>query len=229
MYKDATMPLNTTAFGLFQQLSEKQDMMIMETTTQLESITAKEAVTQYPVHEFIRQRWSARSFSDRPIEHDTLMTLLEAASWTPSSMNEQPWVFLYAHKGEPAFQQMFDCLLPGNRWADGAQVLLLSLARTNFVSNGQANRHALHDTGAANMALLLQAASMDIFGHQMGGFNMQKTIETFQIPNDLEPVCFISLGYLDDPEKLEEPFRSRELTPRKRKALSEFAYAGKLI
>lgn len=222
------MPLNTTALGLFQQLSEKQDMITMETTTQLESITAKEAVTQYPVHEFIRQRWSARSFADRPIEHDTLMTLLEAASWTPSSMNEQPWVFLYAHKGEPAFQQMFDCLLPGNRWADGAQVLLLSLARTNFTSNGQANRHALHDTGAANMALLLQAAAMDIFGHQMGGFNMHKTIESFQIPDDLEPVCFISLGYLDDPEKLEEPFRSRELTPRKRKALSEFAFAGKL-
>lgn len=200
----------------------------METITQLESITAKEAVTQYPVHEFIRQRWSARSFADRPIEPEALMTLLEAASWASSSMNEQPWIYLYAHKGEPAFQQMFDCLLPGNRWADGAQVLLLSLARKNFTSNGKLNRHALYDVGAANTTLVLQAASMDIFGHQMGGFDMQKTIETFQIPDDLEPMCFIALGYLDDAEKLEEPFRTRELTPRKRKALSEFAFAGKL-
>lgn len=200
----------------------------METAIQLESTTAKEATTQYPVHEFIRQRWSARSFSERPIEYDTLMTLLEAASWASSSMNEQPWVYLYAHKGEPAFQQMFDCLLPGNRWADGAQVLLLSLARKNFASNGNHNRHALHDVGAANMTLLLQAASMDIFGHQMGGFDMQKAIETFQIPDDLEVVCFISLGYLDAPEKLEEPFRTRELTPRKRKDLSEFVFPGKI-
>lgn len=200
----------------------------METILQPDSITAKEAATQYPVHQFIRQRWSARSFADRPIEHDTLMTLLEAASWASSSMNEQPWIYLYAHKGEPAFQQMYDCLLPGNRWADGAPVLLLSLARKNFASNGNRNRHALHDVGAANTTLLLQAAAMDIFGHQMGGFDMLKTIETFQIPDDLEVVCFIAIGYLDEPEKLEEPFRTRELTPRKRQALSDFAFAGKL-
>ncbi len=198
----------------------------MVNTTEVESIAAKEAQTRYPVHEFIRQRWSARAFSDRPIAHEELMTLLEAASWASSSMNEQPWVYLYAHRGEEAFDRMYECLLPGNRWADGAAVMLISLVRKKFSANDRPNRHAMHDVGSANTTLLLQAAAMDIFGHMMGGFDMQKTIDTFQVPEDMEVSCFIALGYLDDPEKLEEPFRTREVSPRSRKPIEAFAFSG---
>jgi len=194
----------------------------------LESITAKEARTIYPVHDFIRDRWSARAFSAQPIPQHELMTLLEAASWASSSMNEQPWVYLYAHRGEEAFNRMYECLMPGNRWADGAAVMLLSLARKNHAANGKPNRYAMHDVGAANTTLLLQAASMEIYGHMMGGFDMHKAIEAFQIPEDLEVVCFIALGYLDEPEKLEEPFRTREVMPRNRMPIEAFAFSGRL-
>ena len=37
----------------------------------------------------------------------------------------------------------------------------------------------------------------------------------------MEPVVFIALGYLDSPEKLEEPFKTREITPRTRKPLHQ--------
>lgn len=194
----------------------------MNHTTEIESMAIKEAQTSYPVHEFIRRRWSARSFSPQAISEDVLHTLIEAASWAPSSMNEQPWVYLYAHKGEPAYDKMAKCLMTGNIWAAEAPLMLLSLARKNFSANQQTNRHAMHDVGAANTNLLLQAASMDIFGHQMGGFHFAQTLETFNLPEDLEPVCFIALGYLDEPTKLEEPFRTREITPRSRKPLAEF-------
>ncbi len=200
----------------------------MENIMALESIAVKEAQTLYPVHEFIRQRWSARAFSPQPIPQHEVMTLLEASAWAPSSMNEQPWVYLYAHKGEEAFDRMAECLLPGNRWAKNAPLMLLSLARKTFAANGKLNRHALHDVGAANANLLLQAAAMDIFGHQMGGFDWDKTIESFSIPENMEPVCFIALGYLDEPDTLEEPFRTREVTPRTRKPLETFAFAGTL-
>lgn len=190
------------------------------------SIIIKEAQTRHPVHPLLRRRWSARAFAPQPIAEQTLMTLLEAASWAPSSMNEQPWAYLFAHKGEAAFDLMAECLLPGNRWAKNAPLMLLSLARKTFSTNGKPNRHALHDVGAANAQLLLQAADMDIYGHQMGGFDMDKTLRTFHIPDDLEPVCFIALGYLDDPDTLEEPFRSRELTPRSRKPVEDFAFSG---
>ncbi|MFN4122051.1 MAG: nitroreductase family protein [Flavobacteriales bacterium] len=182
----------------------------------------KEAQTETEIHPLIKKRWSARAFSDKAIDENALKQLFEAASWAPSSMNEQPWRYYYAHKHDTAFERYHDCLLGGNKlWADKAQVLVLSLAKKYFSNNANPNRHALHDVGAANILLLLQAAELDIYGHQLGGFDREKTIQTFQLPDDLEPVCFIALGYLGDVHLLEEPFKSREQTPRARKPLAE--------
>lgn len=183
--------------------------------------SVKQAQTLTPVHPLIRDRWSARSFSERNLTDEVLRTLVEAAMWSPSSMNEQPWRYTIARKGTEAFENMASCLSPGNQiWARNAPVLVLSTAETHH-SNGHLNAYAWYDTGAANQTLLLQAASMGILGHLMGGFNAQQAVETFQIPETRRPVVFIALGYPDEPEKLEEPFHTRELTPRSRKSIED--------
>jgi nitroreductase len=185
---------------------------------------AKEAATQHPVLDVIRRRWSARSFSQRPIDPATLDQLLEAATWASSSMNEQPWRYIYAHRSGSAFQSMVDCLLPGNKpWASNAAVLMLSLSKRNH-DDGRPNRYHMHDTGAANMLLMLEAVNNGIYGHVMGGFDMEKTRAAFNISEDFEVVSVIALGYLDHAEKLAEPFRTREMTPRKRKSVNEIAH-----
>jgi len=179
--------------------------------------------TAYPINKLFTDRWSARAFADQPIPEQTLLGMFEAASWAASSMNEQPWLYYYAHKEDETFQKFADCLMPGNAvWAQHAAVLILSLARKTFAANGAINRHALYDTGAANTNLMLQATENGLTGHQMGGFDYDKTRETFQLPDDLEPVVFIALGYPGQPEQLDEPFRSRETAPRTRKSISAF-------
>lgn len=194
----------------------------------MKSIEVKTPETKHKIHPLITKRWSARAFSNKQITKEDLFTLFEAAAWSASSMNEQPWLYQYAFKTDQGnFNKYWECLLSGNQpWAKDGSVILLSLARKNFIYKNGFNRHHMHDVGAANTQLLLQAASMDIYGHMMGGFDMQKTIETFNIPDDLEPVCFIVLGYLNDAETLEEPFKTRELTPRSRKAVDEFVKEG---
>lgn len=185
----------------------------------------KQAKTKNNVHELIRKRWSARSFSEKEITQEELETILEAAGWAFSSMNYQPWRYVYAHKKDEAnFQKFVDCLSGGNAsWARDSSVLLMSLAKKNF-DNGSPNPSALHDVGAANATLILQATSMKIYGRLMGAFDRAKAIEFLNInTNEYEPVVFIALGYLDTPEKLNEPFKTREVTPRTRKAISEFA------
>ena len=52
----------------------------------------KTAVTRYPVADSIKNRWSPRSFSGEAIGEDKLHTILEAATWAFSAMNEQPGV-----------------------------------------------------------------------------------------------------------------------------------------
>ena len=58
------------------------------------------APTEYPVHEFIRDRWSPRAFAQKPISAEDLRSLFEAARWAPSSSNEQPWAFIVATHGD---------------------------------------------------------------------------------------------------------------------------------
>lgn len=191
---------------------------------------SKSAQTLFPVHPIIKNRWSARVFSDRPITQEERDTLLEAASWAPSSMNDQPWLYYYAHKDQPAFERMIQCLLPGNSaWAKDAALVLLSICKTRFGRNNQFNRHAMHDTGAANALLLIQAASMGIYGRQMGGYDDALSRTIFNIPIDTEIACFMALGHMGNPDTIEEPFRARESAPRSRNGLSNFAADIKTI
>ncbi|HWY12228.1 MAG TPA: nitroreductase family protein [Bacteroidia bacterium] len=187
-------------------------------------MNTKTATTKYKVTELIKERWSPRSFSDKIISIDDLNTLFEAASWAFSSGNVQPWYYIYAHReNKEAFEKLHKCLNPGNQpWTAHAAVLMAILVRTKL-ENGKENKAAKHDVGAANATLALQATSMGISCHPMIGFDPAKTIETLAInAAEIEPLVFVALGYQDVPEKLEEPFRSRETEPRSRKGLTEF-------
>lgn len=182
----------------------------------------KIAPTAYPVLDAIKNRWSPRAFAPTPIADAAVMALMEAALWAPSSMNQQPWRYLYAHAGTPAFQQFLTCLLPGNAvWAKNAAVLMLNIGYNHLDAFSIENPHYMHDCGMANANLFTQATAMDIYGHLLGGFDGEKTRQTFQITGAEHPVCFIALGYLGDAEQLEEPFKTRELAPRQRRPLAD--------
>lgn len=187
--------------------------------------------TKSKLSSIITKRWSPRAFSEGRISEELLMSFFEAASWASSSMNEQPWIYLYAHREDDVnFKKFHNCLMAGNQpWAEKASVLVLSLARKNFTRNDKYNRHHLHDTGAANSTLLLEAIQHDIYGHIMGGFDPEKTKETFNLPDELEIACFIALGYLGDVKQLPEPFLSRELAIRTRNPLKQFVGQGVML
>jgi nitroreductase len=189
----------------------------------------RHATTTYPVHELIRKRWSPRSFTGQPVAPDALNQVFEAAAWAASAMNEQPWRYIYAHKSDQeTFQKLVDCLLPGNQpWAKNAPVLVLSLVKTHY-DNGNPNGAALHDLGMANANLILEATALDLHGHFMAGFDANKAREAFRIPESLQPVAMLALGYVGEADQLEEPFLSREKAPRQRKPVSEIAFHGQL-
>lgn len=186
-------------------------------------MSIKIAKTKYDIIEVIKNRWSARSFSDKTISENDLRTLFEAASWAFSANNAQPWEYIYAHREDSeAFRKLHSCLMAGNLpWTKNAAVLMAVLAHKKL-ENGHENKAAKHDVGSANATLMLQATSMNIYGHVMGGFDANKAIEILNINTEVsEPIVFIALGYLDEAEKLDEPFKTRELTPRTRKPLVE--------
>lgn len=188
------------------------------------STNTKAPETTHDLHPLIGKRWSPRAFSGESISDEQVQELLEAARWAASSNNEQPWEYVYALKGTEAFAALWETLLPGNQpWSSNASVLIAAVARNTFSRNGKPNPWATHDLGMANAQLILQAAHRDIYGHMMAGFDTGKLSKLLQLTEDQTPVALIALGYKAEAETLEEPFRSRELSPRVRKPLEEFA------
>jgi len=173
---------------------------------------------EYPVVDLIERRRSRRAYSSQPIEQEKIQSLFEAARWAPSSMNEQPWAYLYATSDQPElYNELLNVLNESNRvWASHAPLLILSMARKTHFRNGAVNVAAKYDVGAANAFLSMQATHLGLNVHQMGGYDRQKAIENLNIPDTHEPIVIMAIGYLGGQENLSENLKQREVAPRER-------------
>jgi len=189
----------------------------------------KLADNTYPIHDLIKKRWSPRAFAERPVEHDKLRSLFEAARWAPSSNNAQPWSFIVATKEDKsAYDRLLGCMSKKNqRWARLAPVLVLSIASLYFPGTGEADRLGLYGLGLAVENLVTQATALGLYVHQAGGFSKECAHKAFDIPEGREPVDVIAIGYLGDPKSLPEDLREQELARRTRKPLAEFVFSGR--
>ena len=99
----------------------------------------------------ILNRWSPRSMTSEQLSYDELMSLFEAARWAPSSVNAQPWRFIYAARNTGEWKALFNLLVDFNKnWAKNASVLSV-VSKKEFEYNGRVIASVMHqfDTGAA--------------------------------------------------------------------------------
>jgi nitroreductase len=158
------------------------------------------------------------------VEQEKIRSLFEAARWAPSSLNEQPWFYVYATSDQQTlWNKIFEAVNAGNKvWARHAPLLIVSLARKNFIRFDSPNPSARYDLGAANAFLSLQAAHLGLNAHQMAGFDHKTLIQNLGIPDTYEPVIVMAIGYPGDTEKLPDNLKARELAPRERYVEQEF-------
>ncbi len=194
----------------------------------MQHIPEKPAVTDLPVLDVIKRRWSPLAFSPEPIELENIAALFEAARWAPSSYNEQPWHYLYATKDDGEQRTRLESLLAeGNAWAKDAYMLIISFTKKTFARNGKENRHAMHDLGAASVSITLQACHMGLMTHQMAGFDVEHANKVLGVPADFLPGSMMAVGYPGDPAKLTPDLLAREQAPRARKEQQTFVFHGK--
>jgi nitroreductase len=188
----------------------------------------KQATPDHPIHELIARRWSPYAFSDRAVSKDDLSSLFEAARWAASSYNEQPWRYIVATKANAdEFGRLLSCLVEGNQaWARAAPVLALGCTSLNFALNNKPNAAALHDLGLASATLTLEATARGLFVHQMAGILPERARVVYRIPEGVQPLTGLAIGYAADPNISEAKLRERDLAPRKRKTQAEFVFGG---
>lgn len=190
-------------------------------------MTSRSAPTAHPVHDLIARRWSPRAFAPKPVPVETLRSVLEAARWSPSSYNEQPWRLIVATRADAAaFDRMLKCLVPKNQeWAHAAPVLMIMCFKSAFTHNNTPNRVAMYDAGAAAAQLSIEATARGLVVHQMAGIDPALCRSTYAIPEGFEPVTALALGYEGDPASLPEWARGAERAPRERKPMKDIVFA----
>ncbi len=192
-------------------------------------IVAKNAETDHPVSELIAKRWSARAFSTRPVEKSKLLSILEAARWAPSSRNEQPWRYIVFTNDNPEMLRKAQSVLKEiNDYAKRAPILICAITKKTYSENGSLNRLHFHDLGAANENMFLEAFHQGLIMHEMGGFDVEKAREIFDVPEDYEVGIMIAIGYQDTYHVLPDRLREKAFAPRLRKPLSEIAFIEKI-
>lgn len=192
----------------------------------------KVAQTEHDVHELIRRRWSPRAFDpQRGVSRDDLLKLFEAARWTPSSFNEQPWHFVVSDRDRTPV--VFDALIASltgrnPEWARSAPLLVLVAVRRRDGGNSSENAHAWYDTGQAVANLTLQATAVGLSIRQMRGFDPETAAAACRLPSDVAPAVVMAIGYAGDPEMLtHDRHRQAEQQPRERRPLSDFVFDGR--
>lgn len=151
--------------------------------------------SQYPVAPDILNRWSPRALSGEAITHEQLMTLFEAAHLAPSSYNNQPWRFMYAHRDTPGWEKLFNLLIPFNQsWCKNAAVLVVMYAKKNFEFNGNPSVTHAFDTGTAWGQLGVQAAHMGLIAHGMEGFDYAKAAHDLNISEEYVVLAMCAVG-----------------------------------
>jgi nitroreductase len=174
------------------------------------------------IHELIKKRWSPVAFDPRPVEQEKIQLLFEAARWAPSGRNAQPWRFIYTTREMPEYKTFLGLMDEGNQdWAKTAPLFVLALAQVISTYKNRPNRLALYETGMAVSNLLIQATHMDLFVHQMSGYDLERARETLAIPARYEPAAMMAIGYKGDVAQLPEEVAARETRERTRMGISQ--------
>ena len=169
--------------------------------------------------EALRIRRSVRSFLDKPVEREKILTCIEAARLAPSAENVQPWRFIVIdnpHLKEEFGKTAFSGIYYPSRFAAKAPLLIVVLAKKDLLANMigkqiQGTSWYLIDVGIAGEHIVLQAQELGLGTCWIGWFNAKKVRTFLHIPPRYKVVVLIAMGY----------YREKASTPNKRRALED--------
>lgn len=156
------------------------------------------------VLEVIKGRRSVRSFKPDPIPEEHLKLILEAGLWAPSGGNAQPWEFVLVRE-----RQVIDKirLFSPGLFGDPYALIVLCVNKNRIKRRDESGKQiALMDVAMAAQNMMLEAYYLGVGSCPIASFNKTAIKELLDMPDHVDPVLMVSLGY---PEKWPEPPKRR--------------------
>ncbi len=151
----------------------------------------------------VKERRSIRHYSDREIPQDLLDQVLEAVQWSPSWANTQCWEIVVIKDGETK-SKVQETIAKGNPAAKAmvaAPVVLAVCGRqkTSGYYKGEITTKfgdwLLYDLGIATQSICLAAHSLGLGTVVVGLFKHDQVKEILLIPDGVEVVSLIPIGF----------------------------------
>lgn len=162
------------------------------------------SINSYPQFmKLVNDRYSCRDFNPEAlVEREAVMAVIDAARLAPSACNKQPWTFIAVTdsdirarilaKSRPAFMK--------------APVIIVACGQHHDAWHRPADNkdHTDVDVSIAVEHLCIAASALGLATCWVCSFDVQATVEALGLPDDVEPIALIPLGYpasMDIPEK----------------------------
>jgi nitroreductase len=170
----------------------------------------------------LRERRSVRKYDEsHELATADLASLLEAARWSPSAGNSQPWAFLVGRRGDIAHDTFVPLLAPSvRRWAPAASALVFAMHQTASGPEEDAplySDYAAYDLGQAVAQLCVQAGALGLSCHQFAAFDHAGLAEVAGVPPHWSVTTGVAVGL----------GVVSEIAPRTRRPLAEIAYGAR--
>lgn len=142
--------------------------------------------------ELIKTRRSIRKFTDEPIPDELINKIIEAGTWAPSGMNNQPWKFAVIKDKE--LKSEISKLTHYSKIITGADVLIAVFLDNSLSYDRTKDTLAV---GACIQNMLLLIHSMGLGAVWLGEIlkNKDRVREIVEGSQDLELMAVIALGY----------------------------------
>ncbi len=178
-----------------------------------------EKINDYPcLYNLVESRFSCRQYTSTPVPRDIIVTILEAARKAPSACNRQPWEFLVIESDEQLRSVVIDSY--GRDWLKTAPVFIVACGKHGeaWHRSYDGKDHTDVDVSIAVEHICLAATSLGLGSCWICNFDVDKLCKGLNIPEGIEPIAIIPIGYSAP---------SEELPSKNRKPIDEIVRWGK--
>ncbi len=146
--------------------------------------------------ELAKKRYSVRNYLIKPVEEEKLMYVLETGRIAPSTANFQPWHFIVIKENEMVLQ--IGNAYPRKWFTEAPVILVICGDHKKGWKRADGKDHTDIDIAIAVDHMTLAAAEIGLGTCWICNFDAKKISELLKLPDNLEPIVLLPLGYPDE-------------------------------
>ncbi len=143
-----------------------------------------------------KKRFSSRSYSPEKVDRDLLLSVLNAGRIAPSAANKQPWIFILVT--DPESLRKLAGIYDRSWFETAPAAIVICGDHRQSWKRSDGKDHCDIDIAIATDHITLAATDYGLATCWICNFDKEKCAEVVNLPDHLEPIVILSIGYALD-------------------------------